>query len=220
MEKNENKEDNLLNLIREFTQDQKGETIQKRLENYSYDNLEKKSFSQVLLIIMNKNEIEKKKFLYQDTLCEVFINILESKKYSLKSLLHSLLDANNEEFKKIMIIAMIISYKSQINQLNVLFAILNPKDFMTINQILEKFRINKFNNFAQLIFSIQKIYIKELEKEAIKENPDEINLSKLLKVDNDFSVEYVNNEDNQNIKTEKIIKKILKIFLKMKKLIE
>ena len=119
-----------------------------------------------------------------------------------------------------MIIAMIIDYKNKINQLHVLFKILNPKDFMTINQILEKFGINKFNNFAQLIFSIQKIYIKELEKEAIKENPDEINLSKLLKVDNDFSVEYVNNEDNQNIKTEKIIKKILKIFLKMKKLIE
>ena len=105
---------------------------------------------------------------------------------------------------------MIIDYKSKINQLHVLFKILNPKDFMTINQILEKFGINKFNNFAQLIFSIQKIYIKELEKEAIKENPDEINLSKLLKVDNDFSVEYVNNEDNQNIKTEKNKQKNMK----------
>ena len=61
MEKNDNKEDKLLKLIREFTKDQKEETIQKRLENYSYDNLEKKSFSQVLLIIINKNEIEKKK---------------------------------------------------------------------------------------------------------------------------------------------------------------
>ena len=210
MEKNDNKEDKLLKLIREFTKDQKEETIQKRLENYSYDNLEKKSFSQVLLIIINKNEIEKKKFLYQDTLCEVFINILESKKYSLNSLLQSLLNVNNEEFRKIMIIAMIIDYKSKINQLHVLFKILNPKDFMTINQILEKFGINKFNNFAQLIFSIQKIYIKELEKEAIKENPDEINLSKLLKVDNDFSVEYVNNEDNQNIKTEKNNQKNIK----------
>ena len=105
---------------------------------------------------------------------------------------------------------MIIDYKSKINQLHVLFKILNPKDFMTINQILEKFGINKFNNFAQLIFSIQKIYIKELEKEAIKENPDEINLSKLLKVDNDFSVEYVNNEDNRNIKTEKNKQKNMK----------
>ena len=210
MEKNDNKEDKLLKLIREFTKDQKEETIQKRLENYSCDNVEKKSFSQVLRIIIKKNEIEKKKFLYQDTLCEVFINILESKKYSLNSLLQSLLNVNNEEFRKIMIIAMIIDYKSKINQLHVLFKILNPKDFMTINQILEKFGINKFNNFAQLIFSIQKIYIKELEKEAIKENPDEINLSKLLKVDNEFSVEYVNNEDNQNIKTEKNNQKNIK----------
>ena len=64
MEKNDNKEDKLLKLIREFTKDQKEETIQKRLENYSYDNLEKKSFSQVLLIIINKNEIEKKKNFY------------------------------------------------------------------------------------------------------------------------------------------------------------
>ncbi len=162
MEKNDNKEDKLLKLIREFTKDQKEETIQKRLENYSYDNLEKKSFSQVLLIIMNKNEIEKKKFLYQDTLCEVFINILESKKYSLNSLLDSSLKANNEEFKKIMIIAMIISYKRKINQLDVLFQILNPKDFMTINQILKKLGVNKFNNLDQLIFSIQKNNIKEL----------------------------------------------------------
>ena len=103
---------------------------------------------------------------------------------------------------------MIIDYKNKINQLHVLFKILNPKDFMTINQILEKFGINKFNNFAR--FCVQKIYIKELEKEAIKENPDEINLSKLLKVDNDFSVEYVNNEDNQNIKTEKNNQKNIK----------
>ena len=44
----------------------------------------------------------------------------------------------------------------------------------------------------------------------MKENPDEINLSKLLKVDNDFSVEYVNNEDNQNIKTEKNNQKNIK----------
>ena len=105
---------------------------------------------------------------------------------------------------------MIISYKSQINQLNVLFAILNPKDFMTINQILKKLGVNKFNDFEQLIFSIQKNNIKELENVAIKENPDEINLSKLLKVDNDFSVEYVNNEDNRNIKTEKNKQKNMK----------
>ena len=69
-----------------------------------------------------------------------------------------------------MIIAMIISNKRKINQLNVLFTILNPKDFMTINQILKKLGVNKFNDFEQLIFSIQKNNIKELEKEAIKEN--------------------------------------------------
>ncbi len=45
MEKNDNKEDKLMKLIREFTKDQKGETIQKRLE--------------ILVIMLKKNHLAK-----------------------------------------------------------------------------------------------------------------------------------------------------------------
>ena len=207
----------LLILLQQLISAGASKIIEEGLKSLVFETTDTDLSNFIILILLNiiekDNIVDNLKF--KDEICYLIVDCLEQKKYDLKYFMNKILDVkNNEEFRKLFLISISISYKVESSPFEVFFSILNEKKFPSLKEKINKKINHNINNNTDFFFIVNKYTLEKLYEMA--NNQDKID-SDFLKFSNNDISKYIGINDNNKKKNYSQIDKTKKKIIKMDK---